>query len=209
MLINQIIKSKLLISLNNTKNISLYHTKEDFFEIDNFDRNFIYKNYNSVSFEFLGEKYILEKYNYTQLICKITDILYDLEPAKFRELAVEKYCPMSSDKIYISKDKNDIRDIHTLGNDDVFIETNLSSNYIIKFIFILINEFGLNNKDVKIYLSKEIYIVIVNLSIYRKTQLCSTISLSKNLTTLLSFIIQVWFLTKTLTLIYPINDYTL
>lgn len=114
-----------------------------------------YKNYNPVSFEFLDEKYILEKYNYTQLMCKIVDILYDLEPNRFRELAIEKYCPMSSDKIYISKDKLDIRDIHTLGNNDVFVETNLSLNYIIKFIFILINEFRLNNNDVKIYLSKK------------------------------------------------------
>lgn len=155
LLINKIIKSKLLISLDSVKNITSYHTNQDFFEISSFNKNFIYKNYNPVSFEFLDEKYILEKYNYTQLMCKIVDILYDLEPNRFRELAIEKYCPMSSDKIYISKDKLDIRDIHTLGNNDVFVETNLSSNYIIKFIFILINEFGLNNNDIKIYLSKK------------------------------------------------------
>lgn len=109
-----------------------------------------YKNYNPVSFEFLDEKY-----NYTQLMCKIVDILYDLEPTRFRKFAIEKYCPISSNKIYISKNKLDIRDIHTLGNNDVFVETNLSLNYIIKFIFILINEFRLNNNDVKIYLSKK------------------------------------------------------
>ena len=44
---------------------------------------------------------------------------------------------MDSDRIYISTDISDIRKPFALDN-DVFVEKNLSSDYIVKFLYILL-----------------------------------------------------------------------
>ena len=85
----------------------------------------------------------------------IINILYDLEKEKLVELAMSNYAPMSSDRIYITTDKEvfQTRQIPfiTLGN-DIFVNKNLSAEYIIKFIYLLIKQFDLNDTDLVIYL---------------------------------------------------------
>lgn len=153
-LIKQIVESELLMMIDNIGDISSYAKSDNLHSIDEFISDFEYKDYTPVFFEFLGEKYILEKYNYTQLLSKVLDVFYDLEKEKFVELAQEKYRPMTSDRTYISVDKREIREPHTLVK-GVYVEMNLSSNYIIKFIYILVKEMGLNTNDIKIFLKEK------------------------------------------------------
>lgn len=102
----------------------------------------------------MNEKYILDKYNYTQLLSSVLDVFYDLEKDKFIELSQKKYRPMNSDRIYISTNKSEIREPHTLVK-GIYVEMNLSSPYIIKFIYILVKEIGLNTNDIKIFLKEK------------------------------------------------------
>jgi uncharacterized protein with ParB-like and HNH nuclease domain len=153
-LIKQIIGSKLLLSTNVIGDVKNRSNFEELHVIQEFDGNYAYQNYKPVSFEFLGENYILERYNYTQLMSKVLDVLYDIETEKFNEIANNKYCPMTSDRIYISTEKSDIREPYTLAN-GIYVEQNLASAYIIKFIYILVKEIGLNFDDLRISLKEK------------------------------------------------------
>lgn len=150
-LIKQIVNSQLLLSTNTIGEIKKHNHFEEIYKIQEYNSTFGYQMYKPVSFEFLGENYILERYNYTQLLVKVLDVLYDIETEMFKEIAKRKYCPMSSDRIYVSTEKNDIREPYTLAR-DIYVEQNLSSTYIIKFIYILVKEIGLNYDNLKISL---------------------------------------------------------
>ena len=79
--------------------------------------------------------------------------MFNLESEKFVNLAESKYKPMTSERIYISNNEHDIRKPIVLA-DSVYAETNLSPEYIIKFIYALIGEFELNTNDMVISLNK-------------------------------------------------------
>lgn len=151
MLINQLISSGILLSIDNLEKCS--NETKDFTPrtICEFNSNFTYKAYEPVSFELFGEKYNLDSYNYTQLLIKVFNVLYDLESKQFEDFAQKRYKPMRSDKIYISNNKEDIRNSFILGK-DVFVENNLSSEYIIKFIYTVLKDLGLPNTDLKVNL---------------------------------------------------------
>lgn len=153
-LIRQIINSQLLLNTNVIGDVKKRSNYEELYEILEYNSTFAFQNYKPVSFEILGENYILERYNYTQLLSKVLDVLYDLETEKFKEIATNKYSPMSSERIYISTEKADVREPYTLAK-DIYVEQNLSSGYIIKFIYILVKEIGLNFDDLKICLKEK------------------------------------------------------
>jgi uncharacterized protein with ParB-like and HNH nuclease domain len=150
-LIKQIINSKLLLSTNIIGDINKNSTTQELYKIKEYNSDFRYQDYKPVSFRFLGENYILERYNYTHLLVKILDVLYDIENEKFKSIANKKYSPMKSNKVYISTNKDDIREPYTLEG-GIYVEQNLSSAYIIKFIYILVKEIGLNYDDLMICL---------------------------------------------------------
>ncbi len=153
-LIKKIIQSDFLITTDKIDYINKSVKDNELYIINEFDDKIEYKDYIPVSFELLGERYILNKNKYKQLMYKIMGLFFDLEAEKFIKLAKEKYMPMESDRIYISTDKQDIRDTYLLGK-NVYIETNLASKYIIKFIYIVVREIGLSSGDVKIFLRKK------------------------------------------------------
>lgn len=152
LLIKQIIDSQLLLSMDKIGNTKKYSNSEELYEIQEYEKSFSYQKYRPASFVFLGETYNLEKYNYTQLLIKILDVLYYIEAEHFIQLANEKYCPMNSDSIYISTEKEDVRPPFHSVDSSIYVGLNLSSEYIIKFIYMLIKEFGLNYDDLKISL---------------------------------------------------------
>ena len=149
--INQIINSQLLLSTDKIGNIKKYANSEKLYEIQEYEKSFSYQNYRPVSFVFWGETYTLEKYNYIQLLVKILDVLYCIDTEHFIQLANRKYSPTRSERIYISTEKEDVRIPYTVDS-GIYVEQNLSSEYIIKFIYMLIKEFGLNHDDLKISL---------------------------------------------------------
>ena len=150
-IIKQILSSKILLNANDIKDI---YNNDKSININKFDK-IEYKEYFPTGFELIGETYHLQKYYYTQLLSDIINILYDLEKEKLIELATSNYAPMSSDRVYITNDKEvfQTRQIPfiTLGN-DIFVNKNLSAEYIIKFVYMLIKKFDLSNTDLVIYL---------------------------------------------------------
>ena len=53
-----------------------------------------------------------------------------------------------------STDISDIRKPFALDN-DVFVEKNLSSDYIVKFLYILLKQLGLDEQDLKIEIKEK------------------------------------------------------
>lgn len=151
LLINQLLSSGILLSMENLEKCS--NTVKDFtpITIKSFESGFPYKLYQPVSFELFGETYNLDSYNYTQLLIKLFTTLYDLESNQFKTFAANCYKPTRSGRIYISYNKTDTRESFMLG-EDIYVETNLSSDYIVKFIYCVIKDMGLNQNDLKISL---------------------------------------------------------
>lgn len=61
---------------------------------------------------------------------------------------------MDSDRIYISTEISDVRKPFVLDN-DIFVEKNLSSNYIVKFLYILLKQLGFDEQDLKIEIKEK------------------------------------------------------
>lgn len=155
MLINKLLASNLLLSSNTIPQTTYNAIKINTTIIQNYQASIEYKNYSPIYFEILGEQYMLDKYKFKTLLAKIMFIFYDLEKEGFTDLAMQKYAPTTSGRIFISQHKEDLRVPYEITK-DIFIETNLSSNYIINFIFKISKKFGFTNGDIKIALqSKE------------------------------------------------------
>lgn len=150
MLIKSILDSKLLLSSSNLLEISYEDKPKDSICLQAY-KEIEYKNYQPVSFEILGEEYILETYKYKTLLTKIMSILYDLEQDEFKEIAKQKYYPTKSSGIYISNTETDLRRAYSIS-ENTFIETHLSGTSIISFIFKFSKKLGLNNDDLRITL---------------------------------------------------------
>ena len=155
MLINKLLASNLLLSSNTIPQTTYNAIKINTTIIQNYQASIEYKNYSPIYFEILGEQYMLDKYKFKTLLAKIMFIFYDLEKEGFTDLAMQKYAPTTSGRIFISQHKEDLRVPYEITK-DIFIETNLSSNYIINFIFKTSKKFGFTTGDIKIALqSKE------------------------------------------------------
>lgn len=153
-IIESVVNSKLLLSTNDIGEVSSISVGETSIVIGFRDDEKIFKNYNPISFKFLGESFNLDKYTYVELLDKVIVLLYELEKNEFKELALQKFTPMDSDRIYISTEISDVRKPFVLDN-DVFVEKNLSSNYIVKFLYILLKQLGLDEQDLKIEIKEK------------------------------------------------------
>lgn len=153
-IIKSVVNSKLLLSTNDIGEVSSISVGKTISVIGFRDNEKIFKNYNPISFEFLGESFNLDKYTYAELLDKVIVLLYELEKNEFKELALQKFTPMDSDRIYISTEISDVRKPFVLDN-DIFVEKNLSSNYIVKFLYILLKQLGLDEQDLKIEIKEK------------------------------------------------------
>lgn len=151
LLTNKLLSSNLLLSSSDLPKETYTIRQQNTVIIENFQSSMEYKGYEPIYFEILGEKYILDKYKFSSLLTKIMDIFYDLEKEEFAELANLKYSPTTSGRIYISNSAEDLRRYYSIDQ-NIFIETNLSSPNIIRFIFKLSQKLGFTNGDIKIAL---------------------------------------------------------
>ena len=94
---------------------------------------------------------LLDKGHYISV--ELFDQLYDLEKDRLIELAQNRFVPTSSGRIYISSEKEDVVVPYALGN-SVYIETKLSSDYIMFFVYKVIDEMGLDKSDLKVILEE-------------------------------------------------------
>lgn len=143
--------SKLLLSVDDIDESSIIDESDER-DFIGYRENVDYKNYAPVGFKFLGDELRLDKYNYSELLEQFMRLIYDFEKEKIKLLAEEKFCPMESNRIYISTEVADLNQRSIPLDNDVFVNKNLSSGYIIKFIYIILSRLGLDEKDLIIYL---------------------------------------------------------
>ena len=153
-LINLTIDSGFLLSKENTVFDLEKVNSSNSIEIKDFSKKIKYKNYKPIRYKFLEEEYILDKRNYTNLLLKVTYNLWSLAPEKMNELAEVNYRLTTSKRIYVTRRRENLREYGFVSS-NIYVEKNLSSEYIIKFLYKLIQEFDLNNNDLVVYLEEK------------------------------------------------------
>lgn len=128
--------------------------QEKTIDISSSDTSIEFKRYDPISYEFLDETYNIGKPNYTALLDSIVKVLYERDAGVFERIAKSKLSPMQSQRIFVSTEEKDVRDALSPAP-GIYVESNLSSDYIIKFIYILIDEFGFSESDLKIHLKEK------------------------------------------------------
>ena len=156
LLINQIMSSDIIYAVNINQYNSFARESDNNYDLvqSKYNKGFDYQNYRPIFFELLEGRYIVTNENYTKLLLKVMETLYDLDRVTFERLADNKYKPMNSSRVYISTDVTDVRDEIVL-DDKIFVESNLQSEYIIKFIYLVLGQLGLEESDLKIYFRKK------------------------------------------------------
>lgn len=153
-LIDKIIASNFLLSTDNIDFSPETLRKKRVVEVSAYQADGIeYKYYHPISFDIFDEKIELDKFTYQELLIEIFDILYDLEKDRLVEIAEDKFRPTGS-RAYISNDKDDVREPYVLGN-SVFVESNLSPQYMMLLFYEVIDAMGLDNKDLVIRLEEK------------------------------------------------------
>ncbi len=154
-LIEKLIGSDLLISTDNYdfKPESIKAKRQLEITYDNHG-SVQYKNYYPISFSLFDTKISLSQYTYKEFLVELFDQLYELEKERLSELAREHYIPTTSGRVYLSDTKEGIRKPYVLGN-SVYIETNLSAEYMIWFAYGIINDMGLDKDDLKVGLEEK------------------------------------------------------
>ena len=124
--------------------------------INSFDPVFAknYKDYEPISFSFLNNTILLGKHKYANLLLNIAQEFLKAKEIELETLATKNYSPMQSSRIYISKSDLGMKAPIKL-NENIFIESNLSSGYTIKFIYILLESLGYADSELKITLRQK------------------------------------------------------
>lgn len=151
---DQIINNGILYNSDDIVESPVNPDQDNIIEVSADNKVFEFQNYDPISFSFLDESYNIGKPNYTVLLDSIVKVLYEFDANTFEKIAKSKLSPMQSPRIYVSTERKDIRDPLT-PDPGIFVESNLSSNYIIKFIYILIEQFGLSEGDLVIQLKEK------------------------------------------------------
>lgn len=153
-IIDQIIDKGVLYNGDDIVDSAGQSEQEKTIDIPSIDTTIEFKHYNPISYEFSDETYIIGKPNYTALLDSIVKVLYEHNASIFEHIARSKLSPMQSQRIFVSTEEKDIR-VPLSPAPGIFVESNLSSDYIIKFIYILIEQFGLSEGDLIIHLKEK------------------------------------------------------
>lgn len=153
-IIDQIIDNGILYNGDDIIEIAGEGSQEKTIKIASSDTTIEFKRYNPISYEFLDETYNIGKPNYTALLDSVAKVLYELDAKVFECIANSKLSPMQSSRIFVSTDEKDVRDALTPAP-GIYVESNLASDYIIKFIYILVEQFGLSESDLVIQLKEK------------------------------------------------------
>lgn len=153
-IIDQIIDNGILYNGDDIIEIAGESSQEKTIKIASSDTTIEFKRYNPISYEFLDETYNIGKPNYTALLDSVAKVLYELDAKIFECIANSKLSPMQSSRIFVSTDEKDVRDALTPAP-GIYVESNLASDYIIKFIYILVEQFGLSESDLVIQLKEK------------------------------------------------------
>ena len=101
---------------------------------------------------FNNEIYTTNKYS--DMLYRIVEELANINKNKLMGLAKENFSPTASDTPYITTNKNSLRKAYQVNQSEIYIETNLSANYILEFIKVLFHEFEINFEENYFYIKK-------------------------------------------------------
>lgn len=152
-IVNRILYSGLILSKDNI-NIGGKIKAENVKEIKSYDKKIEYKNFVPISFTFLDSSYVLAKDNYRNLLSQVVDVIYELDHNTLQGLAKKRYAPMQSNRTYITTDFSSLKRPYRIA-DNIYVETNLSSEYVVKLVYLLVREVGLNESDLCISLQEQ------------------------------------------------------
>lgn len=151
---DQIIEKGILYNVDSNVESNDNNNQDKVTKISSSDTTLEFKNYDPICYEFLDETYNIGKTNYKSLLDSIVKVLYELDANVFEKTAQTKLSPMQSSRVFVSTEEKDIR-VPLTPAPGIFVESNLSSDYIIKFIYILIEQFGLSEGDLIIHLKEK------------------------------------------------------
>lgn len=104
-----------------------------------------YKGKSISAFQFGKKEY--EVQSWKNLLIALTDIIYALYKSEFEKVLGLK----GRNRPYFTYNKNDLRNPQKISNTNIFVETNLSADSIVKICYRLLAVFGYSDKDLKIY----------------------------------------------------------
>jgi uncharacterized protein with ParB-like and HNH nuclease domain len=98
-----------------------------------------------MSYILSGER--VEVSSYSDMLTKVIKTLYEIDSQIIENKAEEKMKGTSSDRIYLSMEKTDLRKEKEILNTGIFFETNLSAQYILYFIKSLLELYNIDLED--------------------------------------------------------------
>lgn len=97
------------------------------------------------SFELLGQRYEVDKW--IEMLLKLSEVMAHRHSNEFEKVLDLK----GSKRPYFTKNKNALRIPRKINKTDIYVETNLSANSIVKISKDLIKLFGYKENDLKIF----------------------------------------------------------
>lgn len=97
------------------------------------------------SFIFYGENVSVK--NYSNMLSEVIRILYELDPRMLEDLAKNKLKVTSSNRIYLSTDKSDMRRSREIGDSGIYYEVNLNASSVLSFIKALIEKYEMDTDE--------------------------------------------------------------
>ena len=113
------------------------------------DDVFDYTGMKVASFIFLGEN--REVSSVKEMLVKFSEVLYNLDSEKLQEMANTNWRSANATAPLFSCDKTKLRTPAEVFNTGIYVETNRSSNDVVRSIKYLLNEYGLDLDDFVFY----------------------------------------------------------
>ena len=93
--------------------------------------------------------------SYAEMMIQAFNVLYEMDPSTFDELAQNEVKPFDSDRICITTNEKNVRRPRALNNSNVFIELNLSSKYILLLMKYVFEKYQIDNDDFYFFIEAE------------------------------------------------------
>ena len=97
------------------------------------------------NFTFYGENVSVK--SYVNMLSVVIQILYELDPRVMEDLAKDKLKVTTSNSIYLSTDKSELRRSREIGNSGIYYEVNLSARSNLLFIKALIEKYEMDTDE--------------------------------------------------------------
>lgn len=90
--------------------------------------------------------------SYADMLEKVINLLYELEPKIIEELANSNYKIPNATRVYISNDVNKLRKATEIKESRIYFETNLSANNVVTFLKNLLDIFELEYDELMLFI---------------------------------------------------------